>query len=69
MPFAPVVMAEHAGRCFTGTEGAEDAARFMTITFDCTEWMAKTRNPSPIERNVDRSRIDAYLERHGRVER
>jgi carbamoyltransferase len=41
MPFAPMVLAEHAGRCFTGLAGAEDTARFMTITFDCTEWMAR----------------------------
>ncbi len=42
MPFAPVVMREHARRCFTDIDGAEDAARFMTITFNCTDWM--TRN-------------------------
>ncbi|HQU14607.1 MAG: carbamoyltransferase family protein [Gammaproteobacteria bacterium] len=41
MPFAPVVMAEYAEQCFTGLDGAENAARFMTITFNCTEWMAK----------------------------
>ena len=41
MPFAPVVMAEHAERCFVGMDGAVDTSRFMTITFDCTEWMAK----------------------------
>lgn len=42
MPFAPMVMAEHAKKCFNHIEGAEDTARFMTITFDCTEWMART---------------------------
>jgi carbamoyltransferase len=42
MPFAPVVMAEHAQACFKGLDGAENTARFMTSTFDCTEWMAKT---------------------------
>jgi carbamoyltransferase len=41
MPFAPAVMAEHGAQCFTGLEGAEDTARFMTITFNCTDWMAK----------------------------
>jgi carbamoyltransferase len=41
MPFAPIVMAEHAPQCFNGLDGAEDTARFMTITFDCTAWMAK----------------------------
>jgi carbamoyltransferase len=39
MPFAPIVLAEHAGQCFHGLAGAEDTARFMTITFDCTDWM------------------------------
>ena len=47
MPFAPVVMAEHAQKCFVGLDGAENAARFMTITFNCTEWMAKT-NPGVV---------------------
>lgn len=42
MPFAPIVMAEHASKCFNNTEGAQNTARFMTITFDCTDWMAKT---------------------------
>ena len=41
MPFAPVVMAEHAERCFRKINGAENTARFMTMTFDCTDWMAK----------------------------
>ena len=42
MPFAPAVMAEHADKLFKGLKGAEDTARFMTITFDCTDWMAQT---------------------------
>jgi carbamoyltransferase len=42
MPFAPVVMAEHAHKCFKNLKGAENTARFMTITFDSTEWMAKS---------------------------
>ncbi len=41
MPFAPVVMAEFADQCFRRVKGAENTARFMTITFDCTEWMAE----------------------------
>jgi carbamoyltransferase len=39
MPFAPMVLAERAGGCFHGLQGAQDTARFMTITFDCTDWM------------------------------
>jgi carbamoyltransferase len=39
MPFAPSTLAEEADRCFKNMDGARDAARFMTITFDCTEEM------------------------------
>jgi carbamoyltransferase len=42
MPFAPATLAEDAGRCFEGLDGARDAARFMTITFDCTEEMQRS---------------------------
>ena len=41
MPYAPVVMTKHAEKCFEGISGAENTARFMTITFQCTGWMAK----------------------------
>jgi carbamoyltransferase len=39
MPFAPVTLKEYAGQCYKDTAGAEVPARFMTITFDCTDWM------------------------------
>ena len=39
MPFAPAVMWEHRSKLFEDLEGAEHAAEFMTITFDCTPWM------------------------------
>jgi carbamoyltransferase len=42
MPFAPTALAEDAHKYFNGLEGARDTARFMTITFDCTELMQKT---------------------------
>ena len=42
MPFAPSTLAEDAASYFIGIEGAENTARFMTITFDCTEVMKKT---------------------------
>ncbi len=41
MPFAPVVREENADLCFHNMDGARDAARFMTITFDCTDHMKK----------------------------
>ncbi len=39
MPFAPATMAEHAGQCYERLAGAEHTAEFMTVTFDCTEFM------------------------------
>jgi carbamoyltransferase len=39
MPFAPSILWEERHRCFTGVDGAEHPAQFMTITFDCTPWM------------------------------
>jgi carbamoyltransferase len=42
MPFAPVTLAEDAHRSYLGLQGGEETARFMTITFDCTEEMKKT---------------------------
>ncbi|MAF64331.1 MAG: carbamoyltransferase [Planctomycetes bacterium] len=39
MPFAPVTLWEARERCYHGLAGAEHTAEFMTITFDCTDWM------------------------------
>jgi carbamoyltransferase len=41
MPFAPAVAEERAEECFQRVAGAEHAARFMTITFDCTPEMKR----------------------------
>jgi carbamoyltransferase len=41
MPFAPAVTDDAVKRCFINTDGAFGTARFMTITFHCTEWMQK----------------------------
>ncbi|MDP2922950.1 MAG: carbamoyltransferase C-terminal domain-containing protein [Candidatus Omnitrophota bacterium] len=41
MPFAPTVLEEYAEKCFKNIKGAEYSAKFMTITFDCTDWMKK----------------------------
>lgn len=41
MPFAPALPFENAHRCFKNLAGAEETARFMTITFACTEEMAR----------------------------
>jgi carbamoyltransferase len=41
MPFAPATLSEHRHACYHHTDGAEYAAQFMTITFDCTEAMKR----------------------------
>lgn len=41
MPFAPSSLHEHSNALYENTKGAEDAARFMTITFHCTPSMIK----------------------------
>ncbi len=42
MPFAPATLMERADKCYHHVEGARDTARFMTITFNCTDWMSET---------------------------
>ena len=39
MPFAPVTLFERRDRCYRGLAGAEHAAEFMTVTFECTDEM------------------------------
>jgi carbamoyltransferase len=39
MPFAPSSLYEHSDQLYRDASGALDTARFMTITFHCTEWM------------------------------
>ncbi|RMH37829.1 MAG: hypothetical protein D6690_01685 [Nitrospirae bacterium] len=41
MPFAPSTLAEYAGQCYEDVGGGFDSARFMTITFQCTDWMKR----------------------------
>ncbi len=50
MPFAPATLAEEAHRCYRNLEVAADTSRFMTITYDCTEYMKQT---SPAAVHVD----------------
>jgi len=50
MPFAPVTLIEHAEACYKNLRGAEYPAKFMTITFDCTDYMRQT---SPATVHVD----------------
>jgi carbamoyltransferase len=50
MPFAPATLQENADECYEGLDGARDSARYMTITFNCTE---KMRAQSPGVVHVD----------------
>jgi carbamoyltransferase len=50
MPFAPATLYEHRDECYQNIAGAEYAAQFMTVTFDCTE---KMKRDSPAAVHVD----------------
>lgn len=50
MPFAPATLFDERHRCYESIDGAERAAQFMTITFDCTDFMRKV---SPAAVHVD----------------
>lgn len=50
MPFAPATLHEHRHQCYLNVDGADYAAQFMTVTFDCTEFM---RKESPAAVHVD----------------
>lgn len=50
MPFAPATLANHAERCYEGLDGCEHTAEFMTITFNCTDYMKRV---SPAVVHVD----------------
>jgi carbamoyltransferase len=50
MPFAPATLYEQRHKCYVNVDGAEYAAQFMTITFDCTDFM---RKESPAAVHVD----------------
>ena len=52
MPFAPAALAESGTELFKNLGGAEHAAEFMTITFDCTEKMCRE---SPAAVHIDQT--------------
>jgi carbamoyltransferase len=60
MPFAPITLYEHRDACYQRLEGAEHAARFMTVTFDCT---AEMRRQSPAAVHVDGTARPQLVER------
>ena len=50
MPFAPATLHEQKDACYHNMTGAEHAASFMTITFDCTDLM---QEQSPAAVHID----------------
>jgi carbamoyltransferase len=72
MPFAPVTIAERASRCYHHLRGGEHAAEFMTLTFDCTDFMKQhcpaavhvdgTARPQLIRREINPGYYDILVE-------
>jgi carbamoyltransferase len=72
MPFAPVTLYEAREKCYNNIRGAEHAAEFMTITFDCTDQMKRdcpaavhvdgTARPQLIRREVNPGYYDILKE-------
>jgi carbamoyltransferase len=62
MPFAPATLFEHRDACYLRVAGAEHAAQFMTVTFDCTEAM---RRDSPAAVHVDGTARPQLVSRAG----
>ena len=72
MPFAPVTLFEERHSCYLNINGAEHAAEFMTITFDCTKQMKEdcpaavhvdgTARPQLIRREVNPGYYDIVKE-------
>ena len=72
MPFAPVVLMEDAEKCFINVNKAKHAAIFMTITFDCTDFMKEkmpaavhvdgTARPQLVTRELNKSYYDIVNE-------
>ena len=50
MPFAPATLFEARHQCYRNVDGADYAAQFMTLTFDCTDAM---KRDSPAAVHVD----------------
>jgi carbamoyltransferase len=62
MPFAPATLYEHRDACYLNMKGAEYAAQFMTITFDCTDQM---KRDCPAAVHVDGTARPQLVSREG----
>jgi len=60
MPFAPVTLWEDREKCYFNLGGAEETAQFMTITFDCTDFMVES---CPAAVHVDRTARPQLIKR------
>ncbi|MCG7850593.1 MAG: hypothetical protein MIO93_15655, partial [ANME-2 cluster archaeon] len=76
MPFAPVTMEKIQNKCYKNMDGAEHAAKFMTITFDCTDYMKEkcpavvhvdgTARPQIIKKDINPS-YNRFLEEYYKI--
>jgi len=62
MPFAPATLHEHRHACYQHVDGAEYAAQFMTLTFDCTDAM---KRDCPAAVHVDGTARPQLVSREG----
>ncbi len=77
MPFAPVTLAEHADRCYSGLDQCRYASEFMTVTCDCSAEMTRqspavvhldgTARPQLIRREIDPFYYDVLAAYHRRT--
>ena len=52
MPFAPATLFEERDKCYNGVAGADFTSKFMTVTFNCTDFFNDT---APAASHVDRT--------------
>ena len=74
MPFAPATLFEERHQCYHNMDGADYAAQFMTLTFDCTDFMKKscpaavhvdgTARPQLVKKEVNPSYYEILREYH-----
>jgi len=60
MPFAPVTLREEVSRCYVNGEKSAYTAGFMTVCYDCTDYMKQTQ---PAVVHVDGTARPQYISR------
>ena len=60
MPFAPVTLREHAADCYVNADKSAYTAGFMTVCYDCTDFMKRT---CPAVVHVDGTARPQYIAR------